>query len=142
MPTQTTTGLLHWFLRMGTRVGELTWHGRWHGPAQGSDGGHGDLFGAVLGGAGVARGHHVGLQQGPFQVDVVVTQGFVHSSQDLETARVRLVNGPSTPSLGTSVRGSQGPDNDLHGIKMEPWKDNTNKNFFWLSLSFNTASVQ
>lgn len=31
----------------------------------------------------MARGHHVGLQQGPLQVHVMVTQGLVHSSQDL-----------------------------------------------------------
>lgn len=32
----------------------------------------------------MARGHHVGLEQGPLQVHVMVTQGLVHSSQDLE----------------------------------------------------------
>lgn len=33
--------------------------------------------------AGVSGGHHVGLEQGALQVDVVVGQGLVDSSQDL-----------------------------------------------------------
>lgn len=31
----------------------------------------------------MARGHHVGLEESPFQVYVMITQGLVHSSQDL-----------------------------------------------------------
>ena len=31
----------------------------------------------------MARGHHVGLEQGPLQVHVMVTQGLEHRSQDL-----------------------------------------------------------
>jgi hypothetical protein len=33
----------------------------------------------------MTRGHHVGLEQSPLQVHMVITQGLVHSSQDLET---------------------------------------------------------
>lgn len=31
----------------------------------------------------MTRGHHVGLEQSPFQVYMMITQGLVHSSQDL-----------------------------------------------------------
>lgn len=31
----------------------------------------------------MARGHHVGLEQSPFQVYMMITEGLVHSSQDL-----------------------------------------------------------
>lgn len=31
----------------------------------------------------MARSHHVGLEQSPLQVHMMVTQGLVHSSQDL-----------------------------------------------------------
>lgn len=43
----------------------------------------------ILLGAGMAWGDHVGLQQGAFQVDVVVTQSFVDSSQNLEEGKVK-----------------------------------------------------
>jgi len=69
----------------GTPWGPLTGDGGGDGAAQGGDGGHGDLLGAVLLGAGVAGGHHVGLQQGPLQVDVVVAQRLVDGRQHLGT---------------------------------------------------------
>jgi hypothetical protein len=31
----------------------------------------------------MARGHHIGLEQSPFEVYMMVTQGLVYSSQDL-----------------------------------------------------------
>lgn len=43
-----------------------------HGAAQGGHGSHGDFLAAVLGGAGVSGCDHVGFQQSPFQVHVVV----------------------------------------------------------------------
>ena len=60
-----------------------TWHGWGHSTAQSGDSGHGNLLWAVLGGAGVPRSHHVGLQQGSLQVDVVIAQCLVHSCQHL-----------------------------------------------------------
>lgn len=39
----------------------------------------------------MARGHHVGLEQGPFEVHVMVTQGLVHGSQDLGNQRFTKV---------------------------------------------------
>lgn len=56
---------------LGTMVCE-TCDGRRHGSAQGSDGSHGDLLAAVLGGAGMSGCNHVGFQQSAFKVYVVV----------------------------------------------------------------------
>lgn len=50
----------------------MTCDGRRHGSAQGSDGSHGDLLAAVLGGAGMTGCDHVGFQQSAFKVYVVV----------------------------------------------------------------------
>lgn len=54
-----------------------------HGAAQGSHSCHGNLLVGVLVRAGVSSGNHVGLQQGALQVDMVVGQSLVDSSQDL-----------------------------------------------------------
>lgn len=61
-------------------VSPVTCDSRGHCATQGSDCCHGNLLRGVLGGAGVARGHHVGLQKGALQVNVVVRQGLVHCS--------------------------------------------------------------
>lgn len=42
----------------------------------------------------MSRGDHVGLQQGPFQVHVMVTQSLIHSSQDLRIRGGLLRPGP------------------------------------------------
>ena len=47
----------------------------WHPPRQSSDGGQRHLGWPSLGRATAATGHHVGFQDRPFQVDVVVPQG-------------------------------------------------------------------
>lgn len=59
------------------------WDSWGHSTTQGSDSCHGDLFWAILDGTGMARGHHIGLEQSPFEVYMMVTQGLVYSSQDL-----------------------------------------------------------
>lgn len=61
----------------------LTWHSGGHGAAQGGDSCHGDLLRAVLFGAGVSSGHHVGFEQCALQIDVVVRQRLVDSCQYL-----------------------------------------------------------
>ena len=43
---------------------------------------HGNLLTGKFLGASMARGDHVGLQQCAFQIDMVVTQSLVDSSQD------------------------------------------------------------
>lgn len=55
----------------------------WHGAPQGGDCCNGNLIMCVLLGAGMAGGHHVGFEESSLQVDVVVAEGLVHSSQDL-----------------------------------------------------------
>lgn len=60
-----------------------TWDSWGHSTTQGSDSCHGNLFWAIFDGTGMARGHHVRLEQSPFQVYMMITQGLVHSSQDL-----------------------------------------------------------
>ena len=57
---------------------------RGHCAAQRSDSCHGNLLVRKFLGTGMAWGDHIGLQQGAFQVDVVVTQSLVDSSQHLE----------------------------------------------------------
>lgn len=54
-------------------------------------------------GAGVAWGHHVGLQQSAFQVDVVVTQSLVDGSQHLEQSRAKMDWGGAGGKVGTGV---------------------------------------
>lgn len=61
----------------------LTGDCRRHSTAQGSNSGHCDLLVAVLVGAGVSGSDHVGLEQCTLQVDVMVRQGLVDSSQHL-----------------------------------------------------------
>lgn len=52
----------------------------------------------------MARGHHVGLEQGPLQVHVMVTQGLVHRSQDLGIRGGLLrFRGPATHYIRFSV---------------------------------------
>ena len=51
---------------------------------------HGSLLMRVFLGAGVAWGYHIGLQQGAFQVDVVVTQSLVDSSQHLQQGGTKV----------------------------------------------------
>lgn len=72
------------FLINGTLLkAVLTGDSGGHGAAQGGDGGHGDLLVAVLVRTGMSSSNHVGLKQSALQVDMVVRQGLVHSSQDL-----------------------------------------------------------
>ena len=61
-----------------------------HRAAQSCDSCHGNLLMRVFMGAGVAWGYHIGLQQSAFQVDVVVTQSLVDSSQHLEQSRAKV----------------------------------------------------
>lgn len=66
----------------------------------------------------MARGHHVGLQQGPFQVHMMVIQSLVHSSEDLRIrgGSLRSASLPLTAlcslskggCVGMTVRGSTG----------------------------------
>jgi hypothetical protein len=67
----------------------LTRHGWGHGAAQGGDSCHGYLLVAVLLGARVSWGDHVGLQQGALQVYMVVRQSLIHCSQNLGARRGR-----------------------------------------------------
>lgn len=54
----------------------------------------------------MARGHHVGLQQGPFQVHMMVIQSLVHSSQDLRIRGGSLRSGSlSFTALCSQSRG-------------------------------------
>lgn len=62
---------------------KLTRHRRGHSTAQGRNSCHGNLLVAILVWAGVSGSNHVGLEQSALQVDVVVGQGLVDSSQDL-----------------------------------------------------------
>lgn len=62
-----------------------TRYSRGHCAPQGGDGCHGDLLGAVLLGAGVSRGDHVGFEQRALQVDVVVRQRLVDGRQHLSS---------------------------------------------------------
>lgn len=50
----------------------LTWDSRRHSATQSGDSSHGNLLAAVLGGAGVSGCDHVGFQQCPLQVHMVV----------------------------------------------------------------------
>ena len=52
--------------------------------AQGGDSCHSDLLRAVLGGAAVSSGDHVGFEQSALQVNMVVWHGLVHCRQDLK----------------------------------------------------------
>lgn len=61
-----------------------------HCAAQCCDSCHGNLLMRIFMGAGVPWGYHVGLQQSAFQVDMVVTQSFVDSSQHLEQSRAKV----------------------------------------------------
>lgn len=61
----------------------LTRHSRGHSTPQGGDCCHGDLLSAVLLGAGVAGGDHVGFEQRALQVDVVVRQRLVDRREHL-----------------------------------------------------------
>lgn len=73
-----------------TREVGLTRDSRGHCATQCCDSCHGNLLMGILLGAGMAWGDHVGLQQGAFQVNVVVTQSFVDSSQNLEEGKVKV----------------------------------------------------
>lgn len=55
------------------------------------DSGHGHLLWSILLGAGMSSSHHVGLQQGALQVNMMVIQGLVDSSQDLKDKRSKQV---------------------------------------------------
>lgn len=68
----------------------LTSDSRGHRATQCRDSCHGNLLMRIFVGAGVAWGYHIGLQQGAFQVDVVVTQSLVNSSQHLEHGRTKV----------------------------------------------------
>lgn len=54
-----------------------------HSATQCRDSSHGNLLRSVLVWAGVSSCHHIRFQQGALQVDMVVGEGLVHSSQDL-----------------------------------------------------------
>lgn len=62
---------------------QLTRDCRGNSATQGGNCCHGDLLVAVLVGAGVSSGNHVGLEQSALQVHMVVGQGLVDGSQDL-----------------------------------------------------------
>lgn len=62
---------------------QLTRNCRGHSAAQGSHGCHCNLLVAVLVGARVSGGNHVGLEQGALQVHMVVGQSLVDGSKDL-----------------------------------------------------------
>ncbi|CAN7986146.1 unnamed protein product, partial [Ixodes hexagonus] len=91
----------------------LTGHGGRHGPLQGGDGGPGDVRRGVLLGAALSRSHHVGLEQGALQVDVVVVEGLVHGSQHL------LSHLLGTVQVMVSVRKHLGLHN-RHNATLEP----------------------
>lgn len=61
----------------------LTGNSCGNSPVESSDGGHSHLLWSILSGAGMSGSHHVGLQQGALQVNVMVIQGLVDSRQDL-----------------------------------------------------------
>lgn len=58
-------------------------------------------------GAGVAWGYHIGLQQGAFQVDVVVTQSLVDSSQHLQQGGTKVGWGEAGRGYGGQPQGPQ-----------------------------------
>ena len=60
-----------------------TWNSWGHTPLQSSHSSHSNILGGVLGCAGLACSHHVGLQESPLQEDIVIRQGFVAESKDL-----------------------------------------------------------
>lgn len=53
----------------------------------------------------MARGHHVRLEQSPFQVYMMITQGLVHSSQDLGSRGDLCELGPLPSALCSPSRG-------------------------------------
>lgn len=55
-----------------------------NGAAQGCHCCHGNLLVAEFGGAGVTSCHHVGFQKSSLQIDMMVRQGLVAGSKDLE----------------------------------------------------------
>lgn len=69
---------------MGTTASLFLTRYSWgNSAAQGSNSCHGNLLIGEFLGAGMPRCHHVWLEQGPLQVDVVVAQGLVYSSENL-----------------------------------------------------------
>lgn len=67
----------------------------------------------------MARSHHVGLEQSPLQVHMMVTQGLVHSSQDLGIREGLLRFGvlatyaPCLRWVGMTVKVSIGSDSQV-----------------------------
>lgn len=51
----------------------------------------------------MSRSHHVGLEQGPLQVHVMVIQGLVHRSQDLQIRGLLKSWAPATYCLGVAM---------------------------------------
>lgn len=71
------------------RAWGFTRDSRGHCAAQCCDSCHGNLLVRKFLGAGMAWGDHIRLQQGAFQVDVMVTQSLIDSSQHLEQGRTK-----------------------------------------------------
>jgi len=69
------------FLSLATRKEGNAGNGSRHGPAEGGDGGDGNLFWGVFLGALLASSYHVGLEESTFQVNVVVVESLVHECQ-------------------------------------------------------------
>lgn len=64
-------------------VPKLTRNSSRHCASEGCDGRHGNFLWRVLLGAGVSRSDHVWLEEGTFQVHMVVRQSLVSGSQNL-----------------------------------------------------------
>ncbi|CAO2634842.1 hypothetical protein LEMLEM_LOCUS22824 [Lemmus lemmus] len=71
------------FLALPSRQESDSSDSRGHCAAQCCDSCHGNLLIRIFLGTSMAWGDHVGLQQCAFQIDMVVTQSLVHSSQNL-----------------------------------------------------------
>lgn len=70
------------FLSLATGKESDAGNGSGHGTGEGGDGGLGNLLRGVLGGALGTGGYHVGLQEGSFEVYVVVVEGLVDEGKD------------------------------------------------------------
>ena len=73
-------------LMLGKQTGN-SWTTLWISTVESCDSGHCHLLWSILLGGGMSSSHHVGLQQGSFQVNMMVIQGLVDSSQDLKDKR-------------------------------------------------------
>ena len=79
-----------------------TGHGSGHGALQDGHGGKGHVLGRVLDGAVLTGAHHVGLEQGTFQVDAVLVEALPNHKCRTES-RVRAEPYPECTAPSTEI---------------------------------------